>query len=479
MFELVNNRYKLIHDIVAKNNGDTDFVDKAYQMADSLHQGQLRKDGTPYISHPVEVALILAKLGFDENVISGALLHDVVEDCGCTLDTLKKEFNSGVAELVDCVSAIDEAKFVFDEDDLYEDRDFEKASIEEQSFKKLVSIGKKNPLGFCIKFADRIHNLSTIETFEYSKQLEKVKETEKWIIPIAKILNAEYFYRELKNFCFKIIHRYDGVEYFKQYNTYHNQFKTNIENLETQLKEVFSDSCVKVVEIKHIREYKIFEDLKKLLKTINISKASQGQILKVANFNMYLLYDNENYSDAVNQIWNIFTSRNVGNLKIIDAKVGNFTNKPYFLLEDNYNNKFNLYIMSQTDFATMRLGTLNGQMNAFIDDDNLDHLGSDLIRVKTRSGDIIYMPKHSTVLDFAFKLHKDLGFGFRYAIINGSKTKSPPYSKLYDGDQVTVVVSKDENGVVKRCPELKWFAYVNTDLAKKVLIKHFENLIND
>ena len=222
MFSYIEQRYSLIHDIVSKNNGDVEFVDKAYLMAKSLHRDQLRKDGTPYIGHPVEVALILANLGFGENVISGALLHDVVEDCGCTLNTIEQEFNKTVAELVDCVSAIDQAKFVFDEDDIYENKDFEKASIEEQSFKKLVAIGKKNPLGFCIKFADRIHNLSTIEIFPHSKQLEKVRETEKWIIPIAKALNAEYFYRELKNLCFKIVHRYDGEEYFKQYNTYHN-----------------------------------------------------------------------------------------------------------------------------------------------------------------------------------------------------------------------------------------------------------------
>ena len=162
MFENVEKRYALIREIVINNDGDIDFVDKAYNLANSLHNGQLRKDGTPYISHPVEVAYILAKLGFDENVISGALLHDVVEDCGCSLETIRKEFNNKVAELVDCVSTIDEAKFVFDDDDLYESRDFEKLSIEEQSFKKLVAIGKKNPLGFCIKFADRLHNLNTI-----------------------------------------------------------------------------------------------------------------------------------------------------------------------------------------------------------------------------------------------------------------------------------------------------------------------------
>ena len=477
MFEEIEKRYGLIHDIVEKNNADTEFVDRAYKMAKDLHKDQLRKDGTPYIGHPVEVALILARLGFDESVISAALLHDVVEDCGCSLETITKKFSKAVAEMVDCVSAIDEAKFVFDEDDLYEDKDFEKASIEEQSFKKLVAIGRKNPLGFCIKFADRIHNLSTIETFPYAKQLEKVKETEKWIIPIAKILNAEYFYRELKNLCFKIIHKYDGVEYFKQYKTYHNQFKVNMENLEVQLKEVFVNSCIKIVEIKHIREYKVFEDLKKLLKTINISKASQGQILKVANFNIYLLYDNENYSDAVKEVWDVFNSRNVGNLKIIDAKIGNFTNKPYFQLEDNFNNKFNLYVMSQSDYATMRLGTLNGQMSAFIDDDNLDNLGVELIKVKTLSGDVKYMPKHSTVLDFAFKIHKDLGLGFKYAIVNGSKTKSPPYAKLYNGDQVEIVVKKEEDGKIIRCAELKWFAYVHTDLSKKVLIKHFEKML--
>lgn len=476
MFSQVDARYELIRQIVMKNDGDIVFVDKAYNMAKSLHNGQLRKDGTPYISHPVEVAYILAKLGFDENVLSGALLHDVVEDCGCSLDTIKKEFNKVVAELVDSVSAIDEAKFVFDDDDLYESRDFEKLSIEEQSFKKLVAIGKKNPLGFCIKFADRLHNLMTIDIFPHSKQLEKVKETERWIIPIAKVLNAEYFYRELKNYCFKIIHKYDGNEYFKQYKTYHKLFKQNIENLKMELKELFADSMIKTIEIKEVREYKTYEDLTKILKTITISKVSHGQILKVTNYNIYLLYDNGKYEDALEQVWEVLNTRLNSKLKIIDAKIGSFTNKPYFQLEDRYKNKFNLYIMSDNDYTTQRLGTLNGQMNDMIED-NLDNLGSDIIKVYTRSGDIRYMPSGSTALDFAFKLHKDIGLGFKYAIINDSKTKSPPHAKLYDGDKVDVVVHKNDDDTIKKRAELKWFAYVNTDLSKKVLIKYFEKMI--
>ena len=220
MFSKIDERFKILLDDSFENGMQCEIIEKAYLFAKELHKEQKRKDGTPYLSHPVEVALILAKLGFNEDVVSAALLHDVVEDCGVTVKEIETKFNSVVAQLVDCVSAIDKERFVFDKDDLYESTEFEKASIEEQSFKKLIAIGKKNPLGFIIKFADRLHNLRTIDSFDYSKQLEKVKETEKWIIPIAKILNTEYFYRSLKNECFKIKYKYDGVEFFSQYNNY-------------------------------------------------------------------------------------------------------------------------------------------------------------------------------------------------------------------------------------------------------------------
>ena len=95
------------------------------------------------------------------------------------------------------------------------------------------------------------------------------------------------------------------------------------------------------------------------------------------------------------------------------------------------------------------------------------------MRVKTRSNEIKFVQKNSTALDFAFKLHKDIGFGFKYAIINDSKTKSPPYTKLLEGDKVEIVVEKDGE-TIKNNAELKWFAYINTDLAKKYLIKAME-----
>lgn len=469
----IDKQFDLIKSQFKQTNRSVDMIEKAYVLARELHKEQRRKDGSLYIVHPVEVALILADLGFDENVICAALLHDVVEDCDYSLDEIRTEFNNAVAEMVDCVSAIDNAKFVFDEEDVYEDKNFQKASMEEQSFKKLIAIGKKNPLGFYIKFADRLHNLRTIECFDYSKQLEKVKETEKWIIPIAQIMQAEYFYRAIKNECFKIKYKLVAPQFFKHYQDYHNSNAKNIEKMQISMNDVFSNTVIKSIKIKNVREYKVFEDLKLLLKNIDVSKVSQGQILKVTNYNIYLLYESGNYRDILDQCLNILNKR-LKSVKIIDAKIGNFTKKPYYQLEDDFKNKFNLYIVSFTEYIKQRNGSLDGQDNELINDDELDNLEAELIKVKTRSGEGKYIAKGSTVLDFAFKIHRDIGFGFKYAIINNSKTKSPPYTKLYENDQVEIIVEKNDSGEIINNAELKWLAYVNTDFAKKTLIRYFE-----
>lgn len=470
----VENRFL---EIKSSFNADRDlnFLDKVFEVAKNLHKGQFRKDGTPYISHPVEVALILANLEFNVDVVCAALLHDVVEDCGYTIKEISENFNSNIAEMVDAVSAIDKTKYVFDEDEIYEDVNFLKSSVEEQTFKKLIAIGKKNPMGFAIKFADRLHNLRTIECFDYNKQLEKVRESEKWIIPIAEKLNSERFYRELKNECFKIVNRFSAKTFLEHYKIYHITNQYNIELLKRSLNEAFSNSSIKEIKIQNIREYKVYSDLKELFPSENIGLVSQGQILKVANYNIYCLYKDEKHRDVVGETLFIINKKLSDKIKIIDVKVGRFTHKVYYQLEDNSRNKYNLYIMSFNDYALQKLGTLEGQVNDLIDEDNINNLSTNYIKVKTRSGEVKFIPENSTVLDFAFKIHQDIGFGFKYAIINGSRTKQPPYTKLNEGDKVEIFVDKNLDGEIVNVSQLRWLAYVNTEFAKKNLVKWFEN----
>lgn len=463
-----------IRQFFEKDENDLKLLENVYDTAKKLHKGQIRKDGTPYISHPVEVALILARLEFNVDVICGALLHDVVEDCGYTLQQISNNFNDEIAEMVDAVSAIDKTKYIFDEEEIYEDVNFIKSSAEEQTFKKLIAIGKKNPMGFAIKFADRLHNLRTIECFDYNKQLEKVRESERWVIPIAEKLNAERFYRELRNECFKIVNRYSAKTFLEHYKMYHKTNESNIEKLKNSLNIAFANTSIKEIKIHNIREYKVYEDLKELFPKENIVAVSQGQILKVANYNIYCLHKDAKHKNAVEETLYVINKKLADKIKIIDVKVGRFTHKVYYQLEDNLRNKYNLYIMSKSDYILQKVGTLDGKADELIDDDNINNLSDKYIKVKTRSGEVKFIPENSTVLDFAFKLHQDLGFGFKYAIVNGSKTKQPPYTKLNDGDKVEIFVERNLKNEIKNVAQIKWFAYVNTELAKKRLIKLFE-----
>lgn len=456
---------------------NSSMVVKAFKTAKTLHGGQVRKDGTPYINHPVEVAIILAEQGFDEDVISAALLHDVVEDCGYTLESIRENFNDEVASLVDAVSAIDNGQYEYDDEEIFEDQDFIKTSAEERTFKKLISLGKKDPLAFCIKFADRLHNLRTISIFERNKQLEKVRETEKWILPIAKNLGSEYFYTEISNECFKIINDSKNCGFFNHYDYYHKSNKNNFDNLLIKIKEAFSSSMFNVIIGFDKFENLVYDDICKLTKVDDIRKISQGQILRVSNYNIYFLHKDTSNKKAIIEFVNTVQKKLNDVVKIIDADISGFTNRIYFEIEDNHKNKYSANIMSKKDYTSTMLGTLNGRLYSYIDDENTHFIPTEYIRVMTRSGEVKYMPKDSTALDFAFKLHKDIGFGFKYVIINDSKNRLPAYTKLNEGDKIEIVVERDTDNSIKCNAKLKWLAYVNNELSKKILIKHFEKFI--
>ena len=472
MSDFIDEQFDVLIEIAKTSNLPLGIIKKAYLKAKELHKYQNRKDGTPYIIHPIEVSLILAKLNFDENVIAGALLHDTIEDCGYTAEELKRDFNEKILKLVDCVSAIDKTKYVLDEENLYEDPEFIKSSMEEQTFKKLIVLGKENPNGFAIKFADRLHNLRTISTFDYIKQLEKVRETEKWILPIAKALKSEYFYKEIKNECFKIINGTSAEYFLKHHATYIKSNQNNIENLSCKLKEIFANSSIKTIKIENIKEYKVFEDLTRFYKKVDISKISQGQLLNVANYNVFMIYEDVPHKKAISEVINLL--QNKTNLRIIDARIGGFTGKMYIVIEDEYKNKYNLYVLTENEYSIVKVGSTEGQNLDRIDEENINDLDVDLIRIKTRSNEVKYISKGSTVLDFAFKIHRDIGFAFKYAIINDSKTKFPPYTKINEGDKVEIITDKDSKGNLTNNAQLKWLAYVNSDLAKRALIKYLE-----
>src|SRR3984957_13391390 len=144
---------------------DTSTIEAAARVAMSAHDGQFRRSGEPYITHPIAVATIVAELGLDAQTVAGALLHDAVEDTGLTLESITEAFGPGVAKVVDGVTKLDRLQF-----------DSKEAQQAGTSRKMLGDLAGE-PRGLLSKLADRLHNMRALAVMPEWKQRRTAQET--------------------------------------------------------------------------------------------------------------------------------------------------------------------------------------------------------------------------------------------------------------------------------------------------------------
>lgn len=446
-------------------------IEKAFSFAQENHKNQFRKSGLPYISHPVEVFAILEKMDFSADVLCSALLHDVVEDCGVSVEEIKNNFNSKIAQIVDAVTEIKPNETL------------ENIDAEIKTYQKLVSIGKINMFAFYIKFADRLHNLHTIEIFPRYKQIEKVKQTQKFVIPLLKIVKSREFYKLIENECYKILSKDFNIENFlslyknnKNSNSLFNQIMHDNLTIcinSTLTKFNFQNSLRNII-ISPLTETEIKESYETAYNAINVNDITSDVFVNIPTFNIFFVFANANYKEI---IFKLLEEKNFSNiLKLESFGFDSFSKKEYFVLKNNSRTKFKAFFFSLNEYIIFRNGSQDGAETELIEEDFENEIIADFITVKTRSNQILFLPKGSTVLDFAFKIHGDLGFGCKYAHLNDSPAKSPIYTKLSDGDKVNLIVEEDANKNIKNIARLKWLTYVNNEKSKKILLKYFESL---
>ncbi|MCP4135499.1 MAG: bifunctional (p)ppGpp synthetase/guanosine-3',5'-bis(diphosphate) 3'-pyrophosphohydrolase [bacterium] len=186
--------------MIQKNDpeADLDLVQRAYDYADEAHKGQVRLSGEPYIIHPLEIGIILADLKLDTTTITGALLHDVVEDTGISLEKLKNQFNEEIALLVDGVTKISSIK------------NRSKATAQAETLRKMLIATIKDARVIIIKLADKLHNMRTLMFQPEEKQQRIAKETLDIYAPMARRLGISKISSELEDLAFHVIH---PVEY--------------------------------------------------------------------------------------------------------------------------------------------------------------------------------------------------------------------------------------------------------------------------
>ena len=467
------------------NRDEVEMIRKAYEYADQMHSGQTRQSGEPYIIHPLNVAYIVAEMHADRNTVCAALLHDTLEDTHATKEEIAELFNSDIANLVDGVTKISKMNFS------------SKAEQNLANTRKIITSITDDVRIIIIKLADRLHNMRTLEYKSVFKQKENSLETLEIFVPLAYYIGAYRIKSELEDISFRYL---KPKEYRKLYNIMSRASEENnivltevLQNIEYILK---NENIPNEIKVRTKNLYGIYKRQSGGYKISDIHDLLSLKIMVNELWDCYktlgLIHSkyhpvNEMFKDY---IWNpktnlyqslhttIFAPRDKlvqTQIRTFDMdKIASFGLTAYWdINKGDARDKMQKDLREKFQFFK----TLTDINNMFLDNKDFvsqvkQELFNDNIYVYTSKGDIIELPKNSTIIDFAYKIHTDVGNTLVGAKVNGEYVTDLGQT-LKNRDRITVITDDYSYG-----PRAEWLDKVNTSNAKKK-IKDFNKKIKD
>ena len=455
-------------------------ISKAYQYASSLHEGQYRQSGEAYISHPLNVAYILADMHADKDTICAGLLHDTLEDTKITKEDIISDFNEDIANLVDGVTKLSKMNF---------------SSKKEQNLantRKIITGLTEDVRIIIIKLADRLHNMRTLQYKSEFKQKENALETMEIFVPLAYYIGAYRIKSELEDLSL----RYLKPEMYKRIE----EKKIKIEEdsnacLQEMLLKIESILAKKEIpnEIK-IRTKNIYGIYKRLSQGHKLSDIHDLFALKIMVDEVENCYRtlglvhqeyhpiNDKFKDYIcNPKTNMYKSLHTTVFGLEDRlvqiqirtfnmdKIASFGLTAYWELEQK-----NARRIMQNDLkdkyqffkSLVEINTMFGDNQEFVRQVKME-LFSDRIYVYTPKGEIIELPKGATPIDFAYKVHPNLGNTMVGAFVNEEYV--PIDCPLSNKDRVKIITDELSFG-----PREDWIKKAQTTYARRI-IKEFQN----
>lgn len=459
------------------NPSELHMVKVAYSFADNAHYGQMRSSGDPYITHPVEAAIICADWKLDCDAIMAALLHDVIEDQQVSKETIATEINPTVAELVDGLTKLERIQFA------------SKAQQQAESFRKMLLATTKDVRVILIKLADRLHNMRTLEGLEASKARRIAKETLEIYAAIANRLGFTKLVAEFEDLAFSINypHRYsvlkNSIETECKSNrkiekTIHNNIVKAIPSEAKFNWTVFSTYKVHEMMKAQKKSFSNFNDTKYIditvptLKDAYIVLGALHQIYRPVpgTFADYIAIPKVNGYRALHTIMvgpvgtHIDVAIYTESMKAYNEYgiIAHWRNRDQDIGVVNFDEQSHNWLQSLVEIQS-----INKNSEEFIDDIKID-LFPDSVYALTPKGKIISLPSKATALDFAFAIHTDIGLHAVSATINGVAV--PMNHVISSGDTVDIVSNPNTE------PNVSWLNYARTGRSRAAIRHYLKNV---
>lgn len=458
------------------SQADIEQVWAAYRYAAAAHEGQTRKTGEPYISHPVAVACILAKLHLDLPTLLAALLHDVVEDTGVAVATVTEKFGKQVGELVDGVTKLDKIEF-------------QSATVAQaENFRKMLLAMSQDVRVILVKLADRLHNMQTLDAMKSEKQKRIARETLEIYAPIANRLGLNPVYQELEDLSFKYLYpmRYRVIskaikvargnrkevigkilEEIKQ-RLADAHIEADVKGREKHLYSVYRKMMNKATALAQVHDIYGFRVVVKDAASCYLALGCLHALYKPipGKFKDYIAIPKANgYQSLHTTLFGPFGTpievqiRSEEMHKIANAGVA--AHWKYKTTDANLT-----ALQQQTHQWLQRLLEIQTESDdsyEFLENFKVD-LFPDEVYVFTPKGNILALPRGSTAVDFAYAVHTDVGNSCVAVKINNEL--APLRTEMRNGDNVEIITA----ALAK--PNPAWLNYVVTGKARSH-IRHY------
>lgn len=466
-------------------------VEKAYHIADKMHEGQKRLSGEPYIIHPMNVASVLDDLGLDERAIAAGLLHDVVEDTSYSKEDMAREFGEDIAALVEGVTKISEIKSQSKETEAAE------------NIRKMLLATIKDVRVMLIKLADKTHNVRTLKFQPEEKQKRIAKEVLSLYAPIAGRLGVYKVKFELEDLAFQSLHPEEYQEIKKRVSAKKSERDEYIEKIKIILKQRLAEINIDAridgrakhfysIYRKMVTKEKSFSeifDLRAVRIIANEIKDCYGVLGIVhtlwtpipGRFKDYIATPKTNLYQSLHTTVFGPDGRPMEvqiRTKEMNAIAENGVAAHWAYKESTNLSRSSVILQNGVEnaFRMKWLEILKSWQDPSLDSKEfMEELQYDLhedeVFVFTPKGEIIEMPKGATVLDYAFRIHTDVGIHARGGKVNGRMVTLR--TELKSGDQVEIITEKNSK------PSPIWLRIVKTSGARQKLRAYFRKLQED